>query len=110
MMTVAANSNFNWNLVLRTEVVGSSSAGAQYLAGYPTGFTDAGNTLSFTGISVFDAQGNPISNSGLTSYAGFDYSTSSTSASVAPEPATFGLFAFAGLSLVFVARKNRKRA
>lgn len=103
ILTVGANSYVNWSLVLSGEVVVSSIAGATYLAGYPTGTVDAGNTLSFTGISVYDALGNPISNSGLTSYAGFDYSTSSTSNSsaTAPEPATVALAASALLFLGF---------
>jgi hypothetical protein len=109
VLTVAANNYINWSLVLSTEVTASSIAGAQYLAGPPTGYTDASNTLSFTGISVFDAQGNPTSNSGLTSYAGFDYSTSSTSASTAPEPATMGMCVSAGLGLLLVGRKRRRR-
>ena len=110
VLTVAANSYVNWSLVLSTEIVASSIAGAQYPAGLPTGYIDASNTLSFTGISVFDAQGNPTANSGLTSWAGFDYSTSSTSAAAAPEPATFGLMGCAGLMVVLVATRRRKVA
>jgi hypothetical protein len=64
---------------------------------------DAGNTLSFTGISVFDAQGNPVTDSGLTSYAGFDYTHSSTSE--APEPASLALFA--GTVLLALGLKKR---
>jgi hypothetical protein len=109
VLTVAANSLVNWSLVLSTEVVASSSSSATYLAGLPTGYTDAGNTLSFTGISVFDAQGNPTGNSGLTSYAGFDYSSSSTSVSTAPEPATMGLCMSAGFGLLLIGRKRRRR-
>jgi hypothetical protein len=110
VLTVAANSYINWNLVLSTEVTASSSSGLQYLAGLPTGYTDAGNTLSFTGISVFDAQGSPTGNSGLTSYAGFDYSTSSTSVSTAPEPATMGLCMSAGFGLLLIGRQRRRRS
>ncbi len=106
LLTVAANSLRNWNIVLSTTVVADSQANAQYLAGLPTGFTDAGNTLSFTGIGVFDAQGNAINASGLTSYAGFDYTTSSSAASVAaPEPGCSGLM-LCGFSCVWLSRKR----
>jgi hypothetical protein len=108
LITVAANSHFNWNLVLSTSVTASSDAAAQYLAGLPTGTTDAGNTLSFTGISVFDAQGNPVASSGLTSYAGFDYTHSSTSA--APEPASLELFAGAVLLALGVKKRLKPGA
>jgi hypothetical protein len=110
LLTVGANSYVNWSLVLSGEEVVSSNAATTYLAGYPTGFVGAANTLSFTGIAVSDAAGNPISNSGLTSYAGFDYSTSSTSASTAaPEPATLVLTA-ASAGLLLLLRPRRKGA
>lgn len=110
VITVAANSFVNWNLVLSTTVTASSDATLQYLAGYPTGTTDAGNTLSFTGISVFDAQGNPAASSGLTSFAGFDYSHSSTSGAAAPEPASQELFAGAVLLALGVKKRLKPRA
>jgi hypothetical protein len=106
IQTVAANSSRNWQVILSTTVVTDSQGGTQYLAGLPTGYVDAGNTLSFTAISVFDAQGNPVSSSGLTSYAGFDYSTSSTSAT--PEPASAGLLAIAAVALMMAGGKLRK--
>jgi hypothetical protein len=108
VLTVAANSYANWNIVLSTTVVTDSSAGSQYLAGYPTGFVDAGNTLSFTGISVSDAQENPLTASGLTSYAGFDYTASSTSSSTAPEPATVWQATIAA-TLLFLAFRVARR-
>lgn len=108
LITVAANSLVNWNLVLSTTVVASSDATLQYLGGLPTATMDAGNTLSFTGISVFDAQGNPVTNSGLTSYAGFDYSHSSTSET--PEPASLELFAGAVLLALGVKKRSLSAA
>jgi hypothetical protein len=107
VLTVAANSYANWNIVLSTTVVTDSSAGTQYLAGYPTGLVDAGNTLSYTGISVSDAQGNPLTASGLTSYAGFDYTASSTSTAETPEPASACQVVIAA-GLLFLAGRNLK--
>lgn len=107
VLTVAANSLTNWSLVLSATLGADSSAGAQYLAGTPTGFVDAGNTLSFTGISVTDAAGNPLDTSGLTSYAGFDYTHSATSSvSPVPEPATMSLAA--GACVLFALLGKRK--
>jgi hypothetical protein len=106
IFTVAANSYQNWSLVLSTTVAVDSAAGVQYLAGLPAGSVDAGNTLSLTAISIFDAQGNPLTSSGLTSYAGFDYSMSSSSAT--PEPATAALFA-AGTLLLALRRGKMRR-
>lgn len=105
IFTVAANSYRNWSAVLSTSVSVSTQAGATYAAGLPLGFVDASNTLSLTAISIFDTDGNPLTSSGLTSYAGFDYSQSNTGAT--PEPATAVLMVGA-LAILGWATKNRR--
>jgi hypothetical protein len=106
VQTVAANSYLNWSIVLSTTVAVQSDPNAQYVAGFPFGAVDAGNTLSLTGISVMDAQGNPLTSSGLTSYSGLDYSTSSSSAT--PEPASAELFGGACILLVLGGYRRAK--
>ena len=76
----------NWSLSLSAKASSSSVAAVSYLAGPPMGFVDASHTLSLTAITILDMQGNSLTNSGLKSYAGFDYSQSNSAAT--PEPAT----------------------
>jgi hypothetical protein len=105
LQTIAPNSSLYWSIVLNGTAVESSVAGAQYLGGLPYAFIDAGNTLSMTSFSVFDAQGNPLPTSALASTAGFDYNNVTT----APEPASAALFAGPAILLALCARKRRKR-
>lgn len=99
---IPANSYTFWQIGLTGEVLESSAAGLQYLAGLPSTYIDAGNTLSVVSYSVMDAGGNPLSASAFTSYAGFDIN----SVQSVPEPATGALLAGAALIFGIVARKR----
>jgi hypothetical protein len=104
VQTVAANSYENWNLVLSTTVAASSDPSNVAIGGLPFAAMDASNTLSLSAITITDAQGNPLTASGLTSYAGLDYSSSNSSA--APEPASAGLFG--GTCILLVLGRYRR--
>jgi hypothetical protein len=81
-------------------VLAEALPNVQYLGGYAQTFLDAGNTLSMTRFSLFDASGNPLPQSALASGSGYDY----TSNTDAPEPASAFLFACAGMLLALASR------
>jgi hypothetical protein len=67
-----------------------------------TATSNMANTLSITGLSVFDQSNNPLPLSYLTSSDGMDYSG-------VPEPGTLGLLAVPAAALLLRARRRRQR-
>jgi hypothetical protein len=106
LVSVAPNSTSYWSVSMSGTLAVASSPNVQYLVGTPYGYVNAGNTLSITSFSAFDAGGNPIPVSTFSSADGFDYSAST---SAAPEPGSMGMLCI-GLGCVGLAVRKRLSA
>lgn len=69
-----------------------------------SGTVDFLHTMQLAQISVFDANGSPVSSPVITSQSGFNYSQFLTDTSTTPEPSTWVLFLFAASSLALLRR------